>query len=130
MANINKLQMAKTICSDLRISIHKTFFGLSTRLTYNRTGSQVDAVQHGLTPAEGDHLSRILSQPHDTLLNQAATTRLHPVVNGNYQLDTCISRDHQFAAIQLLKYIQLNYEPVSDVLIFEGNEAEKIASML
>ena len=130
MTTFNKLQMAHTICSDLRVSKRKSFFGLSATLTYNATHSIIDARQIELTQPEGDHLSRLMNAGSDTMLKAASSTKLKPIVNGNYRLDACISRDHQFVALQLLKYMQLNYEPVTDIMIFEHDEAQRISAML
>ena len=121
--------MARTICADLRVSIRKSFFGLCTTLTYTPTQSIIDARQIELTPSEGDQLSRLMNDGRDSLLKAAASVKLHPIVNGNYKLDVCISRDHQFVALQLLKYIQLNYEPVTPLLIYEGEEAKAVAQL-
>ena len=130
MTTFKKLQMANTICADSRVDIRKSFFGLCTTLTYKPTQSIIDARQIELTQPEGDHLSRLMNAGSDTLLKAASSTKLKPIVNGNYRLDACISRDHQFVALQLLKYMQLNYEPVTDIMIFEHDEAQRISAML
>lgn len=130
MSTLNKLQMAHTICKDARVDTRKSFLGLCTTLTYNPTQSIIDARQIELTPSEGDQLSRLMNDGRDPLLKAAASIKLHPIVNGNYKLDVCVSRDHQFVALQLLKYMQLNYEPVTDIMIFEHDEAQRVSAML
>ena len=50
--------------------------------------------------------------------------------SGIYLFETCVSQDAQFAAVMLLQYRQMSYEPVTDVLYFEGNETTAITGML
>jgi len=50
--------------------------------------------------------------------------------SGIYLFETCVSQDAQFAAVMLLQYRQMSYEPVTDVLFFEGNETTAITGML
>lgn len=60
MANIRNLQMWNTICSDARISVSKSLFGLRTTAVYNPTNSVLYARKIELSPADGEHLKRIL----------------------------------------------------------------------
>ena len=49
--------------------------------------------------------------------------RTKPIDNGNFMVEVCTSRDGAFIAIQLHQFVRLSYEPVTDVHIFEGDEA-------
>jgi hypothetical protein len=60
-----------------------------------------------------------------------AVGNFHPeeISNGNYLVEVCQSRDRQFAALLLLQYNRLCYEPVTEVIIFEGMEADIICRL-
>lgn len=126
MANIKNLQMWHTICSDARISIQKSWFGLSTSATYNKTNSLIAAHIFEYSPEDGEKLKTILESPRGQL--DSAIGDFHPkkTVNGNYMVEVCVSQDGEFVAVLVNQFIRLGYEPVSDVLIFEGKEAQAV----
>lgn len=124
MANINKLQMAKTICADSRIGISKTLLGLRTTVTYLPTGSVVDVKTLEYNAADGDRLKAALDNPRSI-----GDFRPKATVNGNYMAELCLSRDHAFVAVQLLRFSQLNYEPVGNPYLFEGDDARAVSQL-
>ena len=130
MANIKHLQMWNSICVDARIGISKSLFGLRSTAVYNPTNSVIDARTIELSPADGEHLRRILSSSNAQDLAQAiGDFRPKPVVNGNYMVEVCASRDGAFLAVLLQQFTRMSYEPVTDVLIFENDEARAIAKL-
>jgi hypothetical protein len=129
MANIKNLQMGATICTDKRITVKKTILGLSMKLTYKPTGSPVKVKAIELKAGEGDDLRRMLANPREKIAKALEGFKLHPTENGNYKLEFCVSEDHAFVALNLLHYSQLEYQPVGDVLFFEGEEAKLISKM-
>ena len=130
MANINSLQMGKSICSDGRISIRKSWLGLRTIATYRITNSVVDARKIDYSPEDGKALKRILCLSRELQSEFWKNFHPKPIVDGNYLLEVCLSRDKAFLALQLLQYMQLGYEPVTDVLIYEGEEARMASQFL
>lgn len=129
MANIKKLQMWKDICADARISISKSMLGLKTTAVYVPTQSVIDARTIEYTPQDGDRLCRILSAKKEDLAKSIGEFHPKPVANGNYLLEVVHSRDNQFVALLLMQYKQLNYEPVTDTLLFEGVDAQTISQL-
>ena len=129
MANITRLQMWKNICNDGRIGIKKSFFGLKITATFMPTSSIIDVQTLEYTQSDGEKLRHILTSPRDRLSVTAGDFRPKPIVNGNYMAEICTSRDGQFACVQLLQFSVLNYEPVTDVLFFEGDEAKAVAGL-
>lgn len=123
MANIKNLQMWNTICNDSRISVSKSMFGLRTVATYNVSNSVIDAAMLEFTPADGEKLQRLLSMPVDKLAAAIGDFHPQPTVNGNYMAEVCSSRDGAFLAVQLHQFSRMSYEPVTEVLVFEGNDA-------
>ena len=121
--------MWNSICADARISVSKSLFGLRTTAVYTPTNSVIDARTIELSSADGEYLRRILSSPREDLAQIIGDFRPKPVVNGHYMAEVCASRDGVFLAILLQQFTRMSYEPVTDVLIFEGDEARTIARL-
>lgn len=129
MANIKNMQMWNTICADARISISKSLLGLRTTMTYTPSSSIIDANTFEYSPADGDRLKRLLDTPREKLVDALGDFRPKTVANGNYLAEVCISRDGAFLAVLLLQFIHLSYEPVTDVLVFEGDIARAVRQL-
>lgn len=129
MANIKNMQMWDTICRDARISIRKSMLGLRTTAIFQPTNSPLEATTVELSHDDGERLRHILGQPAKELIKAIADFRPKPTVNGNYITEIVCSQDGAFLAIQLLQFIQLNYEPVTDVSVFEGDEAKALQQL-
>ena len=129
MANIKNMQMWNSICADARISISKSMFGLRTIATFSPTNSVIDANTFEYSPADGEHLKRLLDMPREKLASAIGDFRPKPTVNGNYMAEVCASRDGAFLAVQLFQFIRMSYEPVTDVLVFEGDDARVVKQM-
>ena len=129
MANIKNLQMWNDICTDVRIQISKSLFGLKTTATYKPTNSIINVSTLEYSPKDGEHLLNILSAPRATLSSIIGEYRPKPIVNGNYVLEVCRSRDNKFVCLLLTQYQQLKYKPITDTLFFEGEEAQAICQL-
>ena len=129
MANIKNMQMWNNICADARISISKSVFGLRTTATFSPTNSVIDANTFEYSPADGEHLKRLLDTPREKLAAAIGDFRPKPTVNGNYMAEVCASRDGAFLAVQLHQFTRMSYDPVTDVLIFEGNDARIVKEL-
>lgn len=121
--------MWNTICADARISISKSLLGLRTTMTYTPSSSIIDANTFEYSPADGDRLKRLLDTPREKLVDALGDFRPKTVANGNYLAEVCISRDGAFLAVLLLQFIHLSYEPVTDVLVFEGDIARAVRQL-
>lgn len=124
MANIKHLQMWNNICADTRISVSKSLFGLRTTAVYTPTNSVIDVQTIELSPSDGERLRRLLNTPREDLAKAIGDFRPKPVANGNYMAEVISSRDGAFLAVLLQQFMRMSYEPVTDVLIFEGNDAK------
>ena len=129
MANIKNLQMWKDICADARISISKSLFGLKVTAVYVPTHSIIDARTIEYTPQDGERLHRILSAPREDLAEAIDGFRPKEVPNGNYMLEVACSRDGQFVTLLLHQFTRMSYEPVTDTLFFEGDDARIITQL-
>lgn len=126
MANFNSLNISKVISTDSRISIKKGFLGFGTKVVYNPTLSKVKAFKKEYSPVDGEIIYLLLNLPIAQLIDKNIQ-KIPESSMGHYLLEGCLSQDHMFVALQLSRYINFCYEPVSDVKIYEGTEAEKIA---
>lgn len=129
MANIKNLQMWNDICTDVRIQISKSLFGLKTTATYKPTNSIINVSTLEYSPQDGEHLRNILSAPRATLSSTIGEYRPKPIACGNYMLEVCRSRDDQFVCLLLSQYQNLEYKPVTDTLFYEGDEAKNICQL-
>lgn len=129
MANIKNLQMWDSICADARISISKSLFGLRTTATYNPTNSVVDAKTYEYSPADGERLKRLLETSREKLSEAIGDFRPKATVNGNFMAEVCASDDGAFLAVQLFQFIRMSYEPVTEVLFFEGTDAKALGQL-
>ena len=127
MVNIKRMQMGDTICADARVGIKKGFLGLSTKYTYLPTESPLEACELELSPEQGSRLLRILQS--DKPAQHMEGLSLKAADNGSYLLEAVRSQDGQFAVLHLLHWTQLNYDPVTAVLFFEGDDAWKVSKI-
>ena len=118
--------MWNDICTDARISIRKSFFGLRTTAVYSPTDSIIDARILEFSSDDGEQLKRILCAPSEDRSKAVDNFCPKPIINGNYLAEVCASRDRVFGAVKLLQFSILNYEPVTDTLVFEGDDARAI----
>ena len=129
MANIKNMQMWKSICADDRISISKSLFGLRTTATFSPTNSRLDANTFECSLADGERLKRLLDTPREKLAAAIGDFRPKATANGNYMAEVFASRDGAFLAVQLHQFTRMSYEPVTDMLLFEGDDARAVSQL-
>lgn len=49
---------------------------------------------------------------------------------GNVRMDVVISRDNQFAAVQLFQFVPYAYQPITSIRYYSADEIESLASFL
>ncbi len=131
MASFKHLEMGKSVTKHPNISIQTSFFGLCTTRIYTPTGSKVRPLTHDYSPETGRILESILDCDKNQL--EAMLQRKSEIAEttlGNMRLEVALSDDHQFVAVQLFRFVNLLFEPVTDVKFYEGREAELIAGLL
>ena len=129
MANIKHLQMWKDICTDVRISISKSLFGLRTTATFLPTNSIIDIYTAEFSATDGNRLSQILSSPREDLAQSIEGYRPQQIPNGNYLAEICATQDGEYLAVKLYQYSSLSYQPVTDTFIFEGDQARIVKQL-
>ncbi len=129
MSSIKSLEMAAAVSSYKNITIKKSLF--STKACYTPTGSTVRAITLEYSPSEGERVGRLLDMPLDKMSSDIEQ-KGKPItgVNGNFRLDVCLSDDHQFCALQLLRYADFCYRPLFEPRFYEGKDVGYIAKLL
>ena len=121
--------MWDSIRKDNRIVTKSSWLGLRTTALFAPTQSVIEARKIEYTPGDGERLLRILTGKRDAMLQSLSEFSAQPTVNGNYMLELCRSRDGSFAALQLSQFRQMIYEPVTDLIVLDGIEAEAADSI-
>lgn len=129
MASINHLEMCDKVKALPQIKIKKTMFGLSSKVVYTPTGSTVRIKQQEYNADAGAKLLQILKADESDVAGLLAKADIKSSAIGNMRLEACLSDDKQFAAVQLLRFADFNYQPYSDVAVYEGKTAEAITQL-
>ncbi|MGM9708330.1 MAG: hypothetical protein ACI3ZB_01800 [Prevotella sp.] len=130
MAKIKNLHMADAVIGNNDIQITSTFFGLGEKATYLPTGSRINARVYDYTSSDGERMASLLSKSIDEIAQIVKNGNLVANVPiGNIRAETCVSADHKFLMVQLLRFIDFDYRPMSDVQVFVGPDAEVAASL-
>ncbi len=131
MSNIKNLEMAAAISAYNNVIIQKTLFGLSQKVVYTPTGSRVRVRVFEYAPAEGEKMARLLSLPPEKIEAEMKTTGKPQSTDiGHYRLEACFSCDSQFCAIQLFRFGDFKYMPVTDTLFYEGSDAQIVTKLI
>ena len=130
MANIKNLAMASNVLAYPNIYVHKTLLGLHTDYIYQPTQSKLTAYTLEYNPTGGERVEKLLKAPETDICSEVE--KCGELVNtpiGHWHLEACISGDHRFAALQLFKFSNFTYNPVTDIRVYEGDSAEKISAL-
>lgn len=122
--------MADAVIGNNDIQITSTFFGLGEKATYLPTGSRINVRVYDYTSSDGERMASLLSKSIDEIAQIVKNGNLvSNVPIGNVRAETCVSADHKFLMVQLLRFIDFDYRPMSDVQVFVGPDAEVAASL-
>ena len=121
--------MAAALSAYQHIEIKKLLF--STKAIYTPTQSQVKAIILDYSPSEGERVERLLDMPLDKIAVDIQQ-KGKPVTgaNGNFRLELCLSADHQFCALQLLRFVDFQYKPCFEPRFYEGKDVEFITQLI
>ena len=122
--------MADAVIGNNDIQITSTFFGLSEKAIYLPTGSRINVRVYDYTSSDGERMASLLSKSIDEIAQIVKNGNLvGNVPIGNVRAETCVSADHKFLMVQLLRFVDFDYRPMSDVQVFVGPDAEVAASL-
>ena len=115
MASLSNMEMAAAVAANKNIEIKKTFFGLKTQVIYTPTGSPVDCYRKEYAPDAESSLGKMLDNTGEKLAEAAKNVAdIKEVDMGNVRLEAALSRDHQFAALQIVELTRQPWPPSSN----------------
>ena len=129
MAKFSTLEMWPALTAHQHIQIKNTLFGLSQKAIYTPTGSQLKLIKRDYMPEMASKLERLLSTPAEKINEVASTLHLDTTPVGNVRIEACISRDGEFAAVQMLRFTDYLYRPVTEPQFYEGAAARAMANL-
>ena len=131
MTKVSQLEMAHAIATHPRIATVKGFLGIGSKTIYAPTKSAVKARTFDVSETKAALLTSILSTPADQLDQKLQSVgKIAETTLGTHRVEMCESSDHQFVAVQLLKFSQLMYHPATEARIYEGEDAKRICAIL
>ena len=127
MTKIKNLEMADAISNHSDVTVNNTCFGLCEKATYEPTGSKVKAEVYEFSQDNGERLAKLLTGSMAQIEKEVARgTKVRSTPIGNIRAEVCKSADGQFLAIQLFRFADFHYHPLTDFLTFTGKEAETV----
>ena len=94
-------------------------------MVYTPTGS---VVSMGSYYSETDVLPLLQQLIENKNFDQATRVTFKP--SGNGRLDYMVSKDGQFAAVQLFRFVPYTYEPVSEIFYYTDADAKAFQNYL
>lgn len=129
MPRLNKLEMANALSATSYITIKKSLFG--QKAVYEPTQSPLEVKVLEYAPAEGERMERMLRLPMGNLMLEIQKNgKPQPTAVGHHRLEVCISKDHQFMALQLFAFVDFKYNAVTELLTYEGDNAAVILQLI
>ena len=130
MANFKNLNMANELMSNPNLRVVSSMFGLSKKLVYAPTGATVAEHRYNYNPEAVSHLQNVIESDSKGLAAAVKACRVQRLEIGNIELDACVTADKRFVALQLLRFMDYTYQPVTRVAFYEGDQAQLVASIL
>ena len=76
-------------------------------------------------------MERLLKQPVDKLANELQQKgKPTPTPVGQYRLEVAAAEDGSFIALQLFRFVDFNYQPVTDTLFYIGADVAKVSAVI
>lgn len=122
----NTLSMALLTVGTILIlvSLYRIFWK-SSEVVYIPTGSVLREGSCYMDSAELTEMERLVVEKNFSLSNRMSFKQ-----SGNGRLDYLVSKDHQFAAVQLSRFVPYTYEPISQVYYYTGEDAKAFSRYL
>lgn len=116
--------------TDSRVSVKSSFFGMCERAVLVSNGKPLKVVKRDYQPECATKLEQLLSLPDEKLATAAAAMAIKSTPVGNVRLDACFTADHEFAAVQMLRFGDYKYHAVTRPRVLEGNAARAIMDFI
>lgn len=113
-----------------RVSVKSSFFGLCERAVLTDSGKTLKIVKRDYQPECASKLEQLLQAPDDKLAALAASMTITPTPVGNIRLDVCYTADHEFAAVQMLRFADYKYRTITQPRLLDGAAAHAIMNFV
>ncbi len=130
MSKFNSEEMANAVSQHKNVNITKSFFGLVETAIYIPTNSKIGTFRRYYAKEVGEcfyKLNGLSEERLDEYVNKMG--KLPTNDNGNMKVEFCLSQDNNFLVMQIFQYLDLNYHPISAVIVYEGKIAKIIAKL-
>lgn len=131
MSITNNVEMDSALHHNSRLDVKRTFFNLIETIFYSPSHSKIEGEDLELDAETGEKIKELLELPDDSVYERSMKmNKVSTVENGMYNLSVYYSEDHQFAALQLTKYLSFEYRPVTAIRFLENETAESLLGIL
>ncbi len=130
MANIQKLEMTKLIPNNGLFIVKKGFLGFGTKTMLKDSGCPVSVVVKEYNPADGDKMERVLNMERSKMAEELSKADIQTTDMGNAKLEVIKSDDGTFLMMQLFRFSDFKYRPVSEVITITGPDADRIGKLI
>ena len=130
MASYKHMEMAQSLSNDSRIEIRKGFLGLSTTLYYTPTGAKVNLKVSEYATDMEKRLTKLLQKDGGEWRLEVENGKLPTVPVGQFRLEAAYSQDGAYLALQLFRFVDFTYSPQGDMVVYEGDDAKAVFSVL
>lgn len=131
MTKIKNLEMAEAISNNNDVTISNCFFGLCEKATYMPTGSRITAKVYEFTQDNGERLQKLLEGQMAQIEKEVARgSKVRSTPIGNIRAEVCASADGRFLAIQLFRFADFHYHPLTQFLTFKEHEADVVGKVI
>lgn len=112
------------------IGIQKSFFGLCKTVVFRPTQSKVKGEMFYYNVSNSNLLTDIIKSKGQALERIVHSAKLSQDFNGGLRLDCCFSDDYNFVAIQLFRYSDFMFLPVTQISYYFGEDAQLVMSSI
>ncbi len=121
--------MGKSILCNDKVSVKSSFFGLCEQVIYLPTGSKMQTEIKEYDLVDADKLQRILNMECELVAKELQKVSVKPCELGNARLEILKSKDGACVMMQLFRYMDFNFEPVTDFVILDGQDAAVVSKL-
>ncbi len=130
MASYKHMEMAKALSNDSRIAIRSGFLGFGTKLSYLPTGAKISLIVNEYAADMAGRLTRLLQKDGGEWRLEVENGKLPTVPVGQFRLEAAYSQDGEYLALQLFRFVDFTYSPNTDMVVYEGDDAKAVFSVL
>lgn len=128
MASLSQMEIGSSLVKYPSIELHKSFLGLKKTLVYSPTSEKISLETYEYTPDKSSKIEQILKADNSTLQQVVEKTgEIEKAATSNLRLELAFSEKQSFAAVQLFRFVDFQYQPVTEIRYYEGDSAKLIA---